>query len=136
MNIPTKTPLNTLCDSSIRRTHEFRAMPNAQLAAEVEKAVAEAVSLTPVADLLEVVIERFNAMPGFDVASANLSLHDLENVGEAITSDRTNFTSALLRLIAKSDPQNMARMKFAFPEAVEAFHKWRSSPLQTQGKSL
>jgi hypothetical protein len=60
----------------------------------------------------------------------NLSQHDLEDVGAAIAGDATNFTTMLLRMIAKSDPVNRERLRLAYPEAVEAWEKWQRSPPQ------
>lgn len=37
---------------------------------------------------------------------------------------QTNFTALLYDLIAKADPQNLARLRRAFPAEVTAWEKW------------
>lgn len=41
--------------------------------------------------------------------------------------DVTSFTGDLLRLIAKSDPSNLAKLSAAYPREVRAFLLWRAS---------
>jgi hypothetical protein len=38
----------------------------------------------------------------------------------------TWFTSHLLRLIAKADPQNRELLRLEFPDHVAAFERWRT----------
>jgi hypothetical protein len=59
------------------------------------------------------------------------SEHDLEHVGTALAGG-TNFTAEILRLVAKSDPGNRARMKVAFRREVEAFERWERTPLDSE----
>jgi hypothetical protein len=58
---------------------------------------------------------------------SNLSDLELGDVGAALDGDATNFTTQLLRLIAKADPLNRERLRVAYPEAVAAWEKWRRS---------
>ncbi len=56
-----------------------------------------------------------------------MSEFDLENVGAIMKGnlrDASNFTAELLRLIAKADPINRARLRGAFPREVEAYEAW------------
>jgi hypothetical protein len=62
-----------------------------------------------------------------DLPPANTSPHDLQHIEQAI-ADGTNFTSHLLRLVAKSDPDNRARLKVAFRREVEAYEDWSAAP--------
>ena len=40
----------------------------------------------------------------------------------------TSFTGDLLRLIAKADPGNRARLRAGFPKHVAAWEMWQASP--------
>jgi len=60
-----------------------------------------------------------------------LSEYSLQNVEEAISSE-TNFTSDLLRLIAKADPENRSILRSAFPRAVEAYERFVNPDLRPQ----
>ena len=40
-------------------------------------------------------------------------------------NDGTNFTSCLMRLIAKSDPANKYKLKQCYPAEVEAVRRWQ-----------
>lgn len=43
---------------------------------------------------------------------------------QAMSGKGTWFTSHLLRLIAKADPYNKAKIKLGFPEHVDAYERW------------
>jgi hypothetical protein len=62
--------------------------------------------------------------------TTNLSQLDLDDVGAAIAGDATNFTTMLLRLIAKSDPHNRERIRLAYPEAVDAWEQWQRNSMK------
>lgn len=53
----------------------------------------------------------------------------------ALGGDETSFTGDLLRLIAKADPGNLARLAQGFPGHVVAFLTWRANaPELTAGE--
>lgn len=55
----------------------------------------------------------------------------------ALGGDDTSFTGDLLRLIAKADPANRARLMLAFPGIVVAWEHWtRKAPHITAGQIL
>ncbi len=45
-------------------------------------------------------------------------------VNAAISGEGTHFTAMLIRLIAKADSGNLARIQEAFPEEVAAYERW------------
>jgi hypothetical protein len=53
----------------------------------------------------------------------------------ALGGDLTSFTGDLLRLIAKADPGNRARLRAGFPKHVAAWEMWEQrSGLLTSGE--
>jgi len=60
-----------------------------------------------------------------------LSQFDRENIGEIVAGHGTWFTAILIRLIARADAVNRARLAKAFPEEVEAYKKWYHGELFT-----
>jgi len=50
---------------------------------------------------------------------------DREHIGELIAGHGDWFTAQLLRLIAKADFENMAKLRLGFPEEVAAYLEWR-----------
>jgi hypothetical protein len=80
-------------------------------------------------EFLQATIEQIDAElllkrpPASDV-DAKLSDIDLADVGDAMARGETNFTSQLLRLIAKADPSHRARIRRVYPEVVDAYEKW------------
>jgi hypothetical protein len=80
-------------------------------------------------DFMSATIEQIDAelllkRPPISDVDPKLSDHDLADVGDAMARGESNFTSQLLRLIAKADPGHLARIRRAYPEAVEAYEKW------------
>lgn len=53
-----------------------------------------------------------------------LSDYDRENIGAIIAGHGDWFTAHLLRLIAKADMHNRERLRWGFPEVVDAFEEW------------
>ena len=53
-----------------------------------------------------------------------LSEFDREHMADIITGEGDWFTAHLLRLIAKADLNNRARLRLAYPEEVEAYEQW------------
>lgn len=56
-----------------------------------------------------------------------LSEFDREHIDAILHGHGTWFTAHLLRLCAKADPANLARLHKGFPEVVQAYLNWRSS---------
>lgn len=54
----------------------------------------------------------------------SLSQFDKENIGDIVAGHGSWFTAQLIRLVAKADVINRARLAKAFPEEVEAYKKW------------
>src|SRR5262245_8617450 len=60
---------------------------------------------------------------------ARLSEHDKERLGAIILKDYGDWFSAqLMRLIAKSDPDNKALIRSVFPDHVEAYEPSTNEP--------
>lgn len=53
-----------------------------------------------------------------------LSQHDLDHMDDIMAGYGDWFSAQLLRLIAKADLKNRARLSIAFPEHVAAFEAW------------
>lgn len=56
-----------------------------------------------------------------------LSSYDEAHVEEILRGEGDWFTAELLRLCAKADIHNLARLRVAFPEVVDAYLAWRQS---------
>ncbi|HXH35239.1 MAG TPA: hypothetical protein VNJ54_12650 [Plantibacter sp.] len=54
-----------------------------------------------------------------------ISDFDRANLDSILVGHGDWFTAHLLRLIAKADPVNRARLRAAFPAEVQAFESWR-----------
>ena len=50
-----------------------------------------------------------------------ISDYDLQHIEDLMCGEGTWFTACLLRLIAKADSYNLARIRLAFPQEVAAF---------------
>lgn len=50
--------------------------------------------------------------------------YDRKHLGEILAGQGDWFNAHLLRLIAKADQQNRARLRLAFPEEVKAWEDW------------
>ena len=57
-----------------------------------------------------------------------MSIHDETHIAEILAGEGTWFTAHLLRLIAKADKNNMAKLALGFPKEVEALEKYRRGP--------
>jgi hypothetical protein len=55
-----------------------------------------------------------------------LSEFDRRHIPDLLTGHGSWFTAHLLRLCAKADEQNLARLAEAFPNEVDAYLDWRS----------
>lgn len=55
----------------------------------------------------------------------NLSEFDRERIGEIVGGMGDWFSAELLRLCAKADFENLAKLRLGFPDHVAAFLKWR-----------
>lgn len=64
--------------------------------------------------------------------TATLSPHDRENIDRIMGGYGDWFSAQLIRLIAKADFENRARLRLAFPDHVEAYEKWLREPLKSQ----
>jgi hypothetical protein len=53
-----------------------------------------------------------------------LSDFDRAHVGEILAGSGDWFSAELLRLIAKADPDNRAKLRLGFPEHVQAYLVW------------
>lgn len=53
-----------------------------------------------------------------------LNNYDRDNIGSLLKGEGDWFTAQLLRLIAKADTWNRARLRLAFPEEVAAYERW------------
>ena len=53
-----------------------------------------------------------------------ISEHDKENIGEILAGYGDWFSADLIRLIAKADAQNRARLARVFPDHVQAYLDW------------
>ena len=60
--------------------------------------------------------------------TARVSAHDREKMDEIMTGYGDWFSARLLRLIAKADLENRARLRLAFPEHVQAYEEWYLAP--------
>jgi hypothetical protein len=54
-----------------------------------------------------------------------LSPYDRAHIGDILAGDGTWFTAHLLRLCARADAANLARLRTAFPDVVDAYLAWR-----------
>lgn len=55
-----------------------------------------------------------------------MSEHDRKHIGDIINGKHGDwFTAELLRLIAKADFSNRARLRLGFPDEVQAFLDWK-----------
>ena len=54
-----------------------------------------------------------------------MSIYDETHIAEILHGEGTCFSAHLLRLIAKSDKNNMAKLALGFPKEVEALEKYR-----------
>ena len=54
-----------------------------------------------------------------------MSNYDKANIGSILAGEGSWFTAYLIRLISKADEQNLARLKVAFPEEVDAVKSYR-----------
>jgi hypothetical protein len=59
--------------------------------------------------------------------TSRLSAHDRERMTDIMAGYGDWFSAQLLRLIAKADVENRARLRLAFPDHVEAFEAWHMS---------
>ncbi len=53
---------------------------------------------------------------------------DRENMEAIIAGHGTWFSAHLLRLIARADSENIARLRLGFPDHVQAYIDWVNSP--------
>jgi pyridoxal/pyridoxine/pyridoxamine kinase len=60
--------------------------------------------------------------------TARVSGHDREKIDDIMAGYGDWFSAQLLRLIAKADHENMARLRLAFPDHVEAYETWMRGP--------
>jgi hypothetical protein len=58
-----------------------------------------------------------------------ISAFDKEHVGDLVAGHGTWFTARLLRLCAAADHENLARLRIAFPDVVDAYLDWREGRL-------
>lgn len=54
--------------------------------------------------------------------------HDRANIGRIMGGYGDWFTAELLRLCAKADNHNRARLRLAFPEHVALYEEWYAGP--------
>jgi hypothetical protein len=59
--------------------------------------------------------------------SAQLSQHDLQDLGQLIAGDATHFSAHLVRLIKRADSENRQLLARVFPIHVQAVDLWESS---------
>ena len=52
------------------------------------------------------------------------SPYDQARIGEIVAGEGDWFSAHLIRLIAKADRENRARLRKVFPEYVEAYESW------------
>jgi hypothetical protein len=57
-----------------------------------------------------------------------ISSYDREHIGEILAGHGDWFTAKLLRLIAKADFENRAKLRLGFPTEVQAYLDWRDKP--------
>lgn len=57
---------------------------------------------------------------------SGLSDFDREHIDDILRGAGTWFSADLLRLCAHADDENLARLRLAFPEHVQAYLDWRS----------
>ncbi len=55
-----------------------------------------------------------------------ISEYDRAHIADLIAGDGDWFTAQLLRLIAKADNENLAKLRLGFPEEVQAFIDWQT----------
>jgi hypothetical protein len=61
---------------------------------------------------------------------SGISDYDREHIGDIVAGHGDWFTAHLLRLIAKADAYNRAKLEFMYAEEVEAFEEWeRRAPV-------
>lgn len=56
--------------------------------------------------------------------SVPLSDYDKAHIGDLVAGEGNWFSAHLLRLIARADSTNRARLGLLYPEHVEAFEEW------------
>jgi len=54
-----------------------------------------------------------------------MSDFDRAHIGDLVAGHGDWFTAQLLRLCAKADENNLAKLRLAFPEEVQAFINWQ-----------
>lgn len=57
--------------------------------------------------------------------TARLSHFDLVRMADVLAGTGDWFSAQLMRLIAKSDHEDLERLRLAFPDHVEAWEAWR-----------
>jgi hypothetical protein len=65
-----------------------------------------------------------------------MSPYDRSHIGTIVGGEGTWFTAHLLRLIAKADDSNRARLRLSFPEEVAAYEEWLNGPYITEDALL
>lgn len=55
---------------------------------------------------------------------AQLSSFDQDHIGDILAGMGDWFSAQLMRLIAKADRENLARLELAFPDHVAAYRNW------------
>lgn len=63
-------------------------------------------------------------------------VQDLHDLAVFLGGDESSFTGHLLRLIAKADPGNRARLAGSFPREVAAWRIWQAADPQLEVRVL
>lgn len=64
--------------------------------------------------------------------TARLTSYDRAHMADVLAGHGDWFSAELMRLIAKADFENKARLRLAFPDHVQAYDDWQDGKLEVE----